>query len=74
MPVLIARTDPLVDGRLRRASATPLLLHGEVVLFVAESWVTPLHHRCATAFSRGTGCSRSVLIAQIRAGIAGLIA
>ena len=38
------RTDPLVDGGWRRASATPLVLHGEVVLFVVEFGVTPLHH------------------------------
>lgn len=47
------------------------LLHSEVEQFVVESCVTPLHHRCATAFSRRTGCPRSGLSAQIVAGSRG---
>ncbi len=34
---------------------TPQKARGPVVAFVAESWVTPLHHRCATALTRRSG-------------------
>ncbi len=54
-------------GYVGKSTMVPLL-HSEVEQFVAESGVTPLHHRCATAFPHGIGCPRCGVSAQAVAG------